>query len=206
MIKDQEVLGKREQTKALNRQAILDAAQEVFAELGYGATTVRDIIRRTGLASGTFYNYFRSKEEVFEALNDRAALELRPRLLDVRRDAKSFEDFVRDTFRTYFEYVGSDKEGYAMARRNAGQMRVRIDSPEVIAGFEELRQDVAAAVASGLAPPVDVDFLTSAMIGTAFEMAGQMVLRDPTNPKAAADFASELFLGGIAKLPHTDKV
>ena len=57
-------VGKREQTKVQNRQAILDAAREVFGELGYEAATVRDIIRRTGLAAGTFYNYYRSKEEV----------------------------------------------------------------------------------------------------------------------------------------------
>ena len=65
--------GKREQTKVANRRAILDAAREVFAELGYESATVRDIIRRTGLASGTFYNYFRSREEVFEALADDGA-------------------------------------------------------------------------------------------------------------------------------------
>ena len=40
-------VGKREQTKVQNRQAILDAAREVFGELGYEACTVRDIIRRT---------------------------------------------------------------------------------------------------------------------------------------------------------------
>ena len=37
--------GKREQTKKDNRNAILEAAREVFVKLGYGATTVRDIIR-----------------------------------------------------------------------------------------------------------------------------------------------------------------
>ena len=48
-----EPLGKREQTKAQNRELILEAARQVFAELGFGATTVRDIIRATPLASGT---------------------------------------------------------------------------------------------------------------------------------------------------------
>ena len=67
------VPGKREQTKIQNRQLILDAARQVFAELGYGATTVRDIIRATPLASGTFYNYFKSKEEVFQAIRDEVA-------------------------------------------------------------------------------------------------------------------------------------
>jgi AcrR family transcriptional regulator len=70
---DLQTKGKREQTKAQNRQLILEAARNVFAELGYGATTVRDIIRATPLASGTFYNYFKSKEEVFQAIHDESA-------------------------------------------------------------------------------------------------------------------------------------
>ena len=196
-------IGKREATKANNRQAILNAAREVFAELGFGETTVRDIIRRTGLASGTFYNYFRSKEEVFQALNDQLALEVRPALAQVRREAETFEKFVGDTFRIYFEYVGRDRTGFAMARRNAGHQRIRMDSPEVVAGFEELRADVRRAVETGLAPPIDADYLTSAMIGTAFEMAEVMLERETVDAAGAAGFATALFLGGISALPHT---
>ena len=48
--------GRREQNKAENRTALLKAARAVFAEMGYGAASVRDIVRRTDLASGTFYN------------------------------------------------------------------------------------------------------------------------------------------------------
>ena len=59
---------RRDATKQANRTAILDAARAVFADLGYGAATVRDIVRRTDLATGTFYNYFPDKEAVFRAL------------------------------------------------------------------------------------------------------------------------------------------
>ena len=62
--------GRRAEGKAANRRIILDAAKRVFAEMGYSTARVRDIIRATPLASGTFYNYFRSKEEVFQALCD----------------------------------------------------------------------------------------------------------------------------------------
>src|SRR5438270_9726948 len=79
--------GKRERTKAANRAAILDAATEVFAEVGYGATTVRDIVRRTDLATGTFYNYFPDKEAVLHALLDEAATEARARVREARRSA-----------------------------------------------------------------------------------------------------------------------
>src|SRR5205085_12006715 len=38
--------GKRERNKAANRAAILSAAREVFADIGYGASSIRDIVRR----------------------------------------------------------------------------------------------------------------------------------------------------------------
>ena len=79
--------GKRARTKAQNRAAILGAAREVFAELGYDAAGVRDVIRRTELASGTFYNYFPDKESVFRALLDESAQEVRRRLRAVRAGA-----------------------------------------------------------------------------------------------------------------------
>ena len=47
---DAPVAGKREATKAANRAAILAAARMVFADIGFGAASVRDIIRRTDLA------------------------------------------------------------------------------------------------------------------------------------------------------------
>ena len=60
----EEVAGKREQNRIRNRGAILHAARECFRERGYENSTIRDIVRRTGLAAGTFYNYFSSKQEI----------------------------------------------------------------------------------------------------------------------------------------------
>ena len=195
-------LGKREQTKVQNRQMILEAAQRVFAELGYGATTVRDIIRATPLASGTFYNYFKSKEEVFQAIRDESALAIRPRLREERVRAKTIEEFISGTFRTFFEYVASDEANFHAIRRNTDTIRVRMDTPEVIAGFEELREDLEAAVAKGVFPPVDADYLMAAIVGVAFEVADQMVRRVAPDPASAAVFATALFLGGVRTLPH----
>lgn len=61
-------MGNHTATKTRNRELILDAARSVFQSQGCSHTTVRDIIRATPLASGTFYNYFKSVEEVFDAL------------------------------------------------------------------------------------------------------------------------------------------
>src|ERR1700743_2413812 len=78
---------RREQTKVQNRETILAAARQVFAQLGFATATVRDIIRATPLASGTFYNYFKSKEEVYQALRDEVALKVRPGLRQARQGA-----------------------------------------------------------------------------------------------------------------------
>src|ERR1051326_9400015 len=117
--------GKREITKEQNRQIILEAARRVFAELGYGAATVRDIIRATPLASGTFYNYFKSKEEVFQAIQDESALRIRPRLREERARAQSIEEFISGTFRTFFEYVASDESNFRAIRRNPDRKSTR---------------------------------------------------------------------------------
>jgi AcrR family transcriptional regulator len=195
-------LGKREQTKIQNRQLILEAARRVFADLGYGATTVRDIIRATPLASGTFYNYFKSKEEVFQAIQDESALRIRPRLHEERMKAQSIEEFISGTFRTFFEYVASDESNFHAIRRNTDTLRVRMDTAEIIAGFQELREDLETAIAKGLFPPVDADFLMAAIVGVAFELAERMLRRELVAPQMAAEFATPLFRGGIRALPN----
>lgn len=192
--------GKREQTKQNNRQAILDAARDVFTKLGYGATTVRDIIRATDLASGTFYNYFKSKEEVFQAIQDENALRVRPRLRAERLKAQSVEEFISATFQTFFEFVADDRRNFAVMRRNADTMRVRMDTPETIAGFDELRVDLSAAIEQGLFPPIDADYLMAAMVGVAFEIAEHMLSRDPVDVEGTAKFATALFMGGYKAL------
>jgi AcrR family transcriptional regulator len=194
-------IGKREQTKRANRDAILAAARDVFARLGYGATTVRDIIRATDLASGTFYNYFKSKEEVFEAIQDESALRLRPRLRAERIRARNVEEFVAGTFHTFFDYVAHDRATFAAIRRNVDTVRIRMDSQEVIAGFDELKEDIVTAMEAGLFPKVDADYLMASFVGIGFEIAEYMLKREPCDPKGAAGFATALFMGGFRALP-----
>jgi len=59
----------RARTKAL----LLDAALRLFARQGVGATAIHEITAEAGVANGTFYNYFRTKEEVVEAASLRLA-------------------------------------------------------------------------------------------------------------------------------------
>ncbi|HEY4345260.1 MAG TPA: TetR/AcrR family transcriptional regulator [Parvibaculum sp.] len=194
-------MGKREQTKLNNREAILNSAREVFAELGYGATTVRDIIRKTGLASGTFYNYFKSKEEVFEAIMDDGMRRIRPRLKADRIRSRNFEEFVRNAYRTYFDYLATDRHTFQMIRSNQTWFRVRMDTPEILAGLEEIREYIEEDIRDGNLPPVDSEYLMAAVVGIAMEIGDRMILRTQVEPRIAADFATALVLKGFEALP-----
>ena len=50
---------------------ILDTAEELFYAKGYHETQISDIVKKIGVAQGTFYYYFKSKEEILEALINR---------------------------------------------------------------------------------------------------------------------------------------
>lgn len=52
------------------RARLIDAAKRVFASKGYQATRVSDVVEAAGVAQGTFYLYFASKEEAFRQLVD----------------------------------------------------------------------------------------------------------------------------------------
>lgn len=60
-----------EAARAVRREEILGAARAVFAERGFRGTTVADIAEAAGIALGTIYLYFPSKEDVFAALHQR---------------------------------------------------------------------------------------------------------------------------------------
>jgi AcrR family transcriptional regulator len=194
--------GKREQTKLANRQAILDAAREVFAELGYEAATVRDIIRRTGLAAGTFYNYFRSKEEAHAALADDGARRFAPVLKDLRTAAPDFESFVRAAIGAYFAFLAEEHQSW-VASRPAGEAHphVRGEIPEIGAVFAEVRAAIGAAISGPHGPAADPDYMAAACIAVAREVGDKMLERRPVDTAGAAAFAVAMILGGLKALP-----
>jgi len=190
--------GKRERTKAENRRAILDAAQEIFTEMGYGAASIRDVVRRSGLAAGTFYNYFPDKQSVFQAVLEEHTTALRQRLREARGSARDAETVVREGFETYFSFIVEDRPLFEMLRRNAGTVRELFDTPALELGIGELREDLAAL--GTLPAALDLDALASAMGGVAFELGIRLSEQDPPDVARAARFASELFLGGMDRL------
>ena len=94
-------------SEAERREQILAAARAVYDEKGYELATVSEIVRRAGVAQGTFYLYFESKKDIVVALARRPMELVAQRLQAEISTAPSFEQALRIMVRTAFA-VGRD--------------------------------------------------------------------------------------------------
>ena len=172
-------MSRREATKEANRAALLDAAREVFAEHGYPGTGVRDIVRRTDLAPGTFYNYFDSKDAIFAAVLEQVGGEARARVRDARLAAGP--DFLDAGFGAFFAFIAAEPDTFAFLDRNAEAV--------VPTALDELREDLAGRLRDG----VDVAYAAHAMIAVGLQTGRVMLTREPVDVDEATAFAAGLF-------------
>ncbi|WP_276815160.1 TetR/AcrR family transcriptional regulator [Faecalibaculum rodentium] len=68
---------------AARHSEILDAAEKLFGTKGYDATSTGDILRELGIARGTLYYHFKSKEDILDAMIDRLTQALAARAAEV---------------------------------------------------------------------------------------------------------------------------
>src|SRR2546425_5467742 len=191
--------GRREERKAENRAKLLAAARTVFAEKGLGAATARDIVRETDLATGTFYNYFRDKEDVFQSLLQDAAERIRAVVRVQRRNLDlTLEERVEATFLAYFGMALENRELFEVFRRNAGA--IASDENLFEPGIRDLIEDLGEWAEAGDIPGIDLDYVAAASAGLGFQIATQLIARDPPDVDGAARFCTRFFLGGVRAL------
>ena len=106
---DAPIPGRRERKKAATRQAIADAALELFVARGYDAVTVRDIAEKADVSTTTLFKHFSGKEAfVFDREDDvRAELE---RAVRERSSGQSILDALRANALTHWVAIASDPQ------------------------------------------------------------------------------------------------
>ena len=199
-------MGKREQNKQANRSAILDAASKLFLESGYEAITIRDIIHSTELATGTFYNYFKTKEEVFRALIEEHIQVLTAQLHEVRRKARSLDEFIHGAYLAAFTAIAGDPVLYNLMMRNEAAVRDLYQESVMGISVQALKEDIGDAIRRGIMPALNADYLASALFGAGYEMGRVLASAEIRDPATAATFATQLFLGGIQSFASTRAV
>ena len=148
------------------REALLDAARTVFSRDGYAASSVDDVAAEAGIAKGTVYLYFKSKEELYLAalIRDirafgseaRAEMERVPTLrekieafLRVRLEyCRIHEDFLRIYLTEYGRICADTPIGKQLRRLQRDNMRHMASLIEAAVRRGEIRRVPAAAVAA----------------------------------------------------------
>ncbi len=189
--------GKREQTKAANRDEIRAAAIDAFTELGFGATTVRDIVRRTGLASGTFYNYYADKHVILTELVGEHVAEAGARMAAARAAATTPREAIELGAVAYFRLLMESPEMLAMYRRNAGTIRAYASGTLVDGIIDSLRTDLERLLAERGASGLDTELLAAGVIGAGMEIAMRFAESEGADPERAIAALQALVVDGL---------
>lgn len=148
------------------KQQLLEAAEQLFTERGYGATRISDICASAGVAKGLFYWYFPTKESLFaelvramrQNLRRAQAAAMDPDADPVTRIRQGAEASVRfmAAHQPYFALLDVERTDHSVAD-------VLKEGSDVYAG--DVRRLVAEAQSAGLVPDADPAFYAMGVMG-----------------------------------------
>jgi AcrR family transcriptional regulator len=120
---------------------ILDAARQEFGEHGFSDSSIVGITQRAGVALGTFYTYFDSKEAVFGAVVRDMSDQVRDTAAPAFRDASSALDAAREGLKLFLDFAREHRDVYRI-----------IDESEFVepTAYREHYETTAARIAARL--------------------------------------------------------
>lgn len=187
------------------RDEIMAAAKKVFARNGFDATTIADVAKEADLPFDAVYQYFDSKDDLFQALI--AAMEYALRTHVAVALASSGESFgyaevpFRATLRATFEFFDADRATTKLLFRDAYTPNDRFNSR--LAGvyqrwIDDIENLVVAAQQRGdvvAAPPRLVAYTLTVLIGQVAHR--RLTTDDGITAAATADFVVSLVMRGL---------
>jgi AcrR family transcriptional regulator len=151
----------------IRKAEIMDATEELFKAHGYHETQIVDIVKAIGVAQGTFYYYFKSKEEVVEAIVKRKMAQIidqieiiaNSREINAREKMSAVVDTlysgsIQNDGSLMFEYLYNDKYFYILDR--IGRQARELFSPQLLKIIGEGMEQAIFAVTY---PKGAVDFI-----------------------------------------------
>ena len=179
------------------RQKLLDAAEAEFGEKGFHDGSISGITQRAGVALGTFYTYFKSKEEIFQALVAYMSRRIREWIGERVAEATDRLTAERLGIEAYIEF----------ARQHKGIYRI-ISEAEFVAtdayrehyeGFARAyRRNLEKAARNGEIRSGDYEAWAWAIMGIAVFLGMRFVIMDESkSPSEVADLMTDLIANGI---------
>ena len=197
---------RRDEARALFHNAILDAAEAVFADRGFHGARIQDIAKRARIAVGTVYNHFDDKDAVLAALLELRAEEMASQLRPRRDDPRPFAPRLRARVARVLSYVDAHRAFFAIANEHG--LFAGTAAPGARAARKRLRQVerfraifralVEEGIASGDLEPLGGDAVVRFFGGTirAFVLSS---IERTSNAESTASTIVDLFLHGAAR-------
>lgn len=102
---------KREVATAITRETLIETAEHLLQQKGYEKMSVSDITKASGVAKGTFYNYFDKKEDIIFELNKRHMKKLSGQLLELSK--KNPDESIRYYLNDFLQTIVDSKVNMA---------------------------------------------------------------------------------------------
>jgi AcrR family transcriptional regulator len=202
---------RRDEARALFRNAILDAAEAVFAERGFHGARIQDIAERARIAVGTVYNHFSDKDDVLSALLDERTegllSQVRAESADGRAVPRGFRAKLEMRVAGMLAYVEQHRAFFAIANEHglfagavAPSARSSARSVERMETFRAVfRAVVEEGIASGDLEPLDAEALARFLGGTMRAFVLSSLAEGGKDVRGQAAMTVELFLHGAAR-------
>ena len=201
-------LRRRDEARALFRNAILDAAEDVFGQRGFHGARIQDIAARARMAVGTIYNHFGQKEDVLRALLEERTDDLLRALTPIVGDPTVFAAKLSVLLARMVDYIELHRGFFALAFEHgllgntSGAARVTLGGKPVrrIDRFRAaLRKLVEEGISAGALEPVDPDLLAR-FLGSAIRTLTIHTLENPGAPRVeTVQTVISLFLNGARR-------
>lgn len=98
--------GSRLEKSEMLRHALLEAAAAVVGEVGYANASIALITARAGVAQGTFYNYFESRQDILDKLLPALGEEMLAHIRQCASGGKNYTEIEERIFRGFFSFLG----------------------------------------------------------------------------------------------------
>lgn len=135
------------------RDRILSAAERIFARHGFFAAKVSDVAKEAGVADGTIYLYFKSKDDLLISLFERRMVQVNERLRDATEKVKGPIEQLRAFVRTYLQLVHDEPaaaEVLTIELRQSSKFMKEYENPEFADFLRLLGGIITAAQEKGL--------------------------------------------------------